>query len=118
MDIVSTSKDVAKLVKGFLTVEQQAKILQLQSEALDIQEEVLRLRVENRNLKSQIEGYEEAQDIALELEFREPYYFKHGDDSPYCPHCWDQNHKLVRVSKSLVAMRCPACRTAYGNFLC
>ncbi len=50
------------------------------------------------------------------LQYRKPFYYKKGDDQPYCARCWDVDRKAVHLvgptqdSEGNEAFRCPQCK--------
>jgi hypothetical protein len=58
-------------------------------------------RLELADLKQKLEEVEKAKKIADNLTFaNETYWTRHtagGLDGPYCPICWDDGHKLIRL---------------------
>jgi regulator of replication initiation timing len=111
MSVVDTAKTAYDLAKKGMTVEFQEKIMQLREEALELQEENLRLRKENRELKERIE-------LEETVHFKGKVYWRDGDETPFCPHCFDKSHSLIHIhmmgqSGPSQYYTCPVCHTQY-----
>ena len=59
---------------------------------LDIKEVVGNLRDENEELRRKLNEQEK-----LEWNPKAKLYFKAGDSSPFCPACWDDKRKSIRL---------------------
>lgn len=87
-------RDIMDLLKKGMTIEAQEKIMELRSGALELQEENLRLRERIRTLE-----LEASRARALIFE-KEIYWMQLDDgrkDGPFCPRCYDDSKKLVRL---------------------
>ena len=95
MGILDTAKDAVMLVQKIDNIELYRKILDLQADALKIQEE-------NDKLRGKVKSLEEALQIQGTLVFEDNSYFviKVGSkEGPYCSLCWDKDRQLVRKHK-------------------
>jgi hypothetical protein len=91
MGVVENLKDLAELVKKAGQIELYKKI----SEAEDEVREVAR---EKRRLEDRVAELERALSFKEETVFRAPfYYLKEGDQTPYCPCCWENQKTPVHV---------------------
>ena len=99
MDIIERFKDVVKLVKAYNNVDLNRKISELQTE-------VLELRRENTELKQKL-------DFAKSLKFIPPFYYAEGDETPYCPVCWEGKYRrpihMHLIEGDTKPYRCPVC---------
>jgi hypothetical protein len=50
---------------------------------------------ENEKLAKRVEVLESTAAVQQEMEYREPYFYKHGDERPMCPKCWQQKERLA-----------------------
>ena len=92
MGAVETVKLIARLVKDLGRTELYAKILDLQSEVMDLTEDRRQLRRELADLK-------ERQQVRESLVFHGNGYWLpqvEGYEGPYCSVCFDTDGKLVR----------------------
>jgi hypothetical protein len=87
-----------------------------------LQLEILEKHQEVNQLKQQIEELSGKLKIKEILEFRQVgdcnYYFKEGDEVPFCPKCFESNEKLIHLSNSEpwsggIRRRCVACNEVY-----
>lgn len=96
--IIELAKDAYELAKKGMTVELQERIMEVREQAIELQEENLKLRTELLALKT-------AAEEEKTLEWDEQIYWKKlpddNKDGPYCPTCWDNGKKLVRLQKGL-----------------
>ena len=99
MGTLPTYKDIWELIKKGSNLEAQEKIIELREACLLLQEE-------STGLKKQNEKLESALDFKKKLTFKAPFYFADGDETPYCPRCWEKDHEAIHV----VRMKsCPEC---------
>ena len=111
MGIVDDVKAVAKTVQQIGNIELYQKILDLQSEIMEVVEE-------NQSLKRRITELEEESRIRSELIVQDDCYWIPQDsghpDGPYCTNCWDVRGDLVRMWKSANPeySSCPNCKNA------
>ena len=106
MGLYEGIKDVAKVIQKADNVELYKQLLDLSAQALDMQNEISRLSVENTELKK-------LRDIESRIERHlEPYVTL--KDEPiqilYCSRCWDYEQKLIQVkSYNNGKFECPHC---------
>ncbi len=112
MSVVETAKTLGELAKKGMHVDLQEKIIQLREEALELQEENLQLRNENRELREKVALQET-------VHFKRRVYWRDGDETPYCPYCWEKSKTLIHLSgPSKASSRpdlfvCQECRITY-----
>jgi len=93
MSTLSDVKELAKLIQDLGKIELYKKVVDLQSDIVELTEERNRLREENRVLK-------EKKDIRERLRFdTNLYWLKESDKEigPFCQQCMDSGGKLVRL---------------------
>lgn len=91
MSILSNVKEVADLVKQLGNIELYKKIVDLQSEIIELTQENIAFKEKIRDLESSLK-------IRDELKFKQPYYYKEGDQVPFCPLCWEANRVPIHLS--------------------
>ncbi|HXA52230.1 MAG TPA: bZIP transcription factor [Candidatus Acidoferrum sp.] len=99
--------DLAKSLQNGLAKQQikpeevPARLMELQQHILTLQEQVHDLAEENRSLQIQIETLQQLQNIDATVEFANEVYWRRKADQtlegPFCPTCWDDAKKLVRL---------------------
>lgn len=80
--------DIVDLIKKGSTVEAQEKIMELREAAIELQEE-------NLDLKQKTKELDELLNKKNDMTFDSPFYYTEGDNIPYCPRCWEVDHKTV-----------------------
>ena len=112
MSVVENMKDLADLAKSTGQIELYKQI----SEAEDAVREIAR---EKRRLEDRVEELERAMRFREETVFKAPfYYLKVGDQTPYCPRCWEKDTQAVHVvvnwhDSSGIQWHCPDCKSIY-----
>jgi len=87
MGVLDNMKDVADLIKKAGDIELYKKIVAAE-------DEVRELTRENRRLEDRALELEEAVRFKDAIEFKAPfYYLKEGDQTPFCPSCWEEKEK-------------------------
>ena len=89
--IIETAKVAIDLVKKGTTVGLQEKLMELREEALELQEENLALKKENLDLKGKIE-------LRDNIQFKRKVYFRDGDETPFCPYCYEKSKLLIHLT--------------------
>ena len=107
LSATKTGFDLIKSARELLTrpdvnpAEVQARLLELQALMLEAQRALGDAEEENRSLKREVEQLKEQASAAASLEFAEAVYWRRDPqnrlDGPYCPTCWDDNRKLIRL---------------------
>jgi hypothetical protein len=109
MALFEDLKSVAKIFQEAGKIDLYEKILSIQQELLDMQEN-LRLKDETiRELNKELK-------LKGEMSFERNAFWRtqpNGDlEGPYCPGCWGDKGKLVHmVERSADIVKCPACKT-------
>lgn len=107
MGLYEGIKDVAKVVQQADNVELYRKLLDLGAQALDLQEENMKLREEITLLRKR-------QDISENIvRHKESFLTLENDQGGlrYCTHCWDSSEKLVQLQcdEHDATFACPHC---------
>jgi hypothetical protein len=113
MDPLGTLKKIREIIKNTADRELVKLILDLQRDFFAIESRNLELASELTNLKQQLE-------LSAKMHMRPPsdYYFQDGDDSPFCPRCWEIDGNAVHLqapvtSGGRIRRECPVCRETY-----
>jgi hypothetical protein len=80
--VIENMKDVADLVKKAGDIDLYRKIVSLEGEVLD-------LTREKRRLEARVEELEKSLEFKGQLKFDKPFFWMDGDNTPYCPSCWE-----------------------------
>jgi hypothetical protein len=113
MGAVEHVKEVAELIRKFNDIDLNRRILNLETEVLD-------LTRDKRRADERIEELERTLALQKELKFKAPFYRLDGDDSPYCPACWEGKKMAVHVVATTAILngrqlQCPSCKQTYIN---
>ena len=108
MSVAETAKIVGELVKKGVTLELQEKIMQLREEALQLEEDKQRLTKENAELREKLEWKQK-------LRRSRALYWCEGDDTPFCPYCWERSKLAIHLSNYHGNYcKCMECKTTYA----
>jgi regulator of replication initiation timing len=111
MSILDNAKQVAKAVEEIHNLELYQRVLNLHSDIIELVEENNRLRTENQDLKKTVQ-------LREKMVFKEPFYFQEGDETPFCPACWESKNTAAHVifvvtNEELTRWDCPSCKHVY-----
>jgi hypothetical protein len=91
MGLYEGIKDVARVVQQADNVDLYRQLIELSSQALEMQSEITRLSIENSELRKK-------QEIESHIErHKETYVTLTSDSTLYCSHCWDNERKLLQM---------------------
>lgn len=93
MGLYEGIKDVAKVIQQADNVELYKQLIDLSSQALELQNEISRISAENAELKKM-------RDVESRIvRHSEPYVTLKDDCKQilFCSHCWDYEQKLIQV---------------------
>lgn len=105
MGLYEGIKDVAKIVQQADNIELYRQLLDLCEQALEMQNKINQLSSENAELKKK-------QDLEERIQRHQLLYLTLKDDTDdffYCSHCWDNDRKLIQMSKYHGEFFCPHC---------
>ena len=113
MGVVENVQRVADLVRKFNDIELNRRILELETEVLD-------LTRDKRRGDERVEELERALRFKEQLAFREPFYWIERDSTPFCAKCWEHERIAVHVqySHAVNAQQfwdCPNCKFRFKS---
>jgi hypothetical protein len=112
MGLYEAVKDVAKLAQQADNIDLYRRLLDLSAQALDMQDEISKLKNENAELKKR-------RDVSNEIvRHKEPCITLKNDADKlyYCSHCWDSQQLLIQLNcHHNGTFECPHCK-AKGNY--
>lgn len=85
VDPIGTLRNISEIVKKYNDLELMKQIVDLQHEVFDLQQENLALKKERTERQE------------MQMSGPHGYYFKTGDEVPFCPKCWEGNGKAVHL---------------------
>jgi hypothetical protein len=108
MSLYNGIKDVACVLKTAGHIELYQKVLDIGAQALEMQDELFRLKEENADLKKK-------KDLRPLIErHNEPFITLINDAQKlrYCSHCWDAEDKLIQLycHEKSERFECPHCK--------
>jgi regulator of replication initiation timing len=113
MGILDDVKAITKAVQEVNNLDLYQRVLTLHSDVIALVEDNIRLRDENKELQRTLA-------LKPEMRFREPFYYREGDQTPHCSACWEANQKVVHVTFVTAGGRstrwdCPHCKQVYWD---
>jgi hypothetical protein len=112
MGILDNAKQVAKAVEEIHNLDLYQRVLALHSDIIELVEENNRLRGENEELTKTVA-------LKKEMIFKEPFYYREGDETPHCPACFEgpatRAIHLVFIANRTTDIQwsCPHCKHLY-----
>jgi hypothetical protein len=116
LTVASTSKEIVDLIRAIVGLakkagnqELNAKVADLQVRILAIQTQLIELTNENQDLRKRASDLEQAVEIGKGLKYEESVYWlpkDAGREGPFCPNCWDSQHKLIRLTQGATKGTC------------
>lgn len=109
--------DIVHVIKELSNLSQIRNSAELLRKLMALEQEVFILNHQNHQLRTRTQYLEDKLGFADDLEFRSPFYYCRGDETPYCQKCWE----VDKVAVHLVATRwpngearydCPNCSTS------
>ncbi|HEY2234159.1 MAG TPA: hypothetical protein VGK01_11865 [Candidatus Angelobacter sp.] len=108
MGVIDSFKEIADLVKKAGDIDLWRKIVQAESEVVEL----------NRTLRITEEKVRELENLLRfkqKLSYNEPFFFVEGDPVPYCPSCWESAaipvHMIIKLrTAATIGRECPKCK--------
>jgi len=75
-----------------------ATVIDLQNAMLELQSRLVDSERETNSLKEQLHKIQEANTKNQIIVFRNKLYWKDGDETPFCPKCWETGRMQVHLS--------------------
>jgi len=118
---IKTATEIAKLIKDTdLTLEKaetKLKLADLISALADARIEVVNVQEALSQAEERIKALQKELEIKGDLTWKEPLYWLQrpdGNEGPFCQHCYDTGHKLIRLlAYGSGWYRCTACDNNY-----
>lgn len=108
MGFYEAIKDVARLAQQADNIDLYRKLLDLSAQALDMQDEIRKLKEENAGLRRK-------QELSSSIKRHNEAFITIEGEKPilrYCSHCWDADEKLVQLlcDEDTGSFECPHCK--------
>jgi hypothetical protein len=112
-DPLNTLRQIREMIKRSNDQELLKLLLALQRDIFALESDNLTLNVELASLKRELA-------LREKMQMRPPYgyYFRDGDDVPFCPACWENQGHVIHLSAPEhfdcgIRRECRACRETY-----
>jgi len=107
MNIIENVKEIASLIKKLDDVDLYRRILTLEQEVLELNEE-------NRLFYAKIKNLENIEEITSKMSFKSPFWYMAADEIPYCPRCWEDDKKTIHlIDVQEQGYECPSCNRKF-----
>ena len=90
MSIINDAREIVALIKKSGDIELERKILNLQSEIIELTQERNELKEKCSDLQAQLT-------LTAKMTFKPPVYYAEGDPTPLCPTCWENDGKSIHL---------------------
>ena len=94
MDVIKTLKDIIVFTQKSNDIEMTQKLISIQQEVIDMEDQIYKLKTENRELKEKINKRDEVE------RYRNIPIITLKEDSPkilYCANCYGSDNKLIQL---------------------
>ncbi|MHB1675320.1 MAG: hypothetical protein ACYCSP_13830 [Acidobacteriaceae bacterium] len=113
MSLLDNAKEVANAVHEIKNLELYAKVLDLNRGIMDLVEQNRKLHAENEDLKKKFQ-------VREKMMFKEPFYYQDGDQTPFCPACWEDKNSAIHLvfaanREDAIYWNCPVCKHHYSD---
>lgn len=105
-DLIKNNKQTEAVVA---VTDIQIKLGQLSAQFMELSQANAGLAKENSELKEKLE-------FKAKLKFKKPFYMTEDSDGPFCPKCWDDDKKGIRLdgpSSGYKRWDCPKCKNHF-----
>jgi regulator of replication initiation timing len=111
MGILDNAKEVANAVHEIKNIELYGRVLDLNSGIMELVEENRKLHADNEDLKKKLH-------LRREMIFKEPFYYQNGDQTPFCPACWELKNSAIHLifefnRKDAIRWDCKVCQNTF-----
>jgi len=111
LSIISNAKEIADLVKKLGDIELYRKIIELEGE-------IIELTHEKRDVEEEIIALKTVINKTQEMNWKKPFYYTEGDDTPFCAPCWETKKIQVHLKFAgtlMDAWKCPNCNVGFNE---
>jgi hypothetical protein len=90
-------KTVADLIKDNKQSEAAVAVADIQIKLGDLSTQFMEMSATNLTLSKENTALKEKLEFKETLNFKKPYYVTKSGDGPFCPTCWDDDRKAMRL---------------------
>ena len=109
MSIISSGKEIIDLI-------QKAGDMDLYRKMVDLQGELVKLAGTNVELSKKNADLEKQLALKQTMEWSGDYYWIKDDPTPFCPRCFDHDHKAIHLAHTREMRKpwaCPHCKSVF-----
>jgi hypothetical protein len=111
MGILDNAKEIASAVHEIQNLDLYRRVLDLNAGIMDLVDE-------NRKLHAEIEDLQKKLQLREKMTFKEPFYFQDGDNTPFCPACWECKASAIHLhvandSAAATLWHCAVCKSNF-----
>lgn len=122
-DIISTTSSAIQLIGRLRQVSKNIENAEFANALADLNMEMATVKIQAANLLEENDKLRRRleQQHSAELTFKGFAYYAANGEGPFCPGCYDNNRKKVRLAKEAKAFHvfgshnCPVCKQHYGE---
>src|SRR5579872_3231642 len=105
-------------IRAFGDLIRKYNDIELNRRIVSLENEVLELSRDRRRLQEEVENLQESLRFSKIVQFRNGFYWTDGDNTPFCPGCWESKKVAVHLTdnpKTFGQVVCPACKHSYSG---
>ncbi len=110
MSIIDDVNEIASLID-------KSKNLELYTKILNLEVSIYELSKEKRIVEGKNEELQRLLKFKEQLVFKDPVYYVDGDNTPYCPKCWEAEGSAIHLTIDKDSDRgwslCQKCKSNY-----
>lgn len=111
MGIIENFKDMLKIADAANNLDLYKNLGELQTSVQGLQEENRQLHDENKGLKEKLE-------LTGKMIHKPPFFYQDGDQTPFCPACWEGDRKAIHLlysheEDSCIRWDCKTCKQMF-----
>lgn len=116
LNILKTLRSANEKIKN---AEFAHALADLDMQLAEMKAKIADLISQNTDLKTENQALRQTTSSAVELMFRDGYYFTAENDGPFCSTCYEQSQKKARLTAmppgfdELAKYECPVCKNLY-----
>jgi DNA-directed RNA polymerase subunit RPC12/RpoP len=105
MGVFNEIKEVISFLQKTDNIDMVNKVIEIQSNIISMQEELMSLRAENSKFKDDKKIEKKIKRFPKDTVF----ILSGNEDIMYCSKCWDDERKLIQVTRDDDYYKCPKC---------
>ena len=111
MSILDNVKSVADTVHEIKNMELYQRVLNIYGDVMEMLEQNKKLAADKAELQGKL-------DLTAKMTFKEPFYYQEGDETAFCPACWEDHKKAIHLfvggrNNGRTRSDCPRCKNQF-----